>query len=265
MKIYASLIRIRFLNGLQYRTAAAAGLSTQFAWGFMEILAFMALYRANPAAFPMEFSQTVSYIWLQQGFLALFFSWGYGADAAETIVSGNIAYDMARPIDIYNRWFCETIATRLSRGALRCMPVLIVALLLPAPMNLSLPASPVQFLVFIVSMIMAMCVVTAFGMLDIMTTFYTMSRMNLVFAIVCDFLGGAYIPLPFFPDRFRNVLEILPFASMQNLPLRIYSGHISGAEMHRGLALQVFWLVTLVLLGKWVMNRSLKRVVTQGG
>jgi len=265
MKTYMALIRIRFLNGLQYRAAAAAGLSTQFAWGFMEILAFMAFYRANPAAFPMEFSQTVSYIWLQQAFLALFFSWGYGTEAAETIVSGNIAYDMTRPIDIYSRWFCETIATRLSRAALRCLPVLFVALILPAPMNLSLPSSPGQFMVFAISMVLGMCVVTAFGMLDTITTFYTMSRINLVFAILSDFLSGGYVPLPFFPDRIRNVLEILPFASMQNVPLRIYSGHINGAEMHRVLALQLFWLVTLVLLGKWTMGRSLKRVVAQGG
>ena len=52
--------------------AALAGLATQFAWGFMELLAFSAFYRADPTAFPMSFEQTVSYIWLQQAFLALF-------------------------------------------------------------------------------------------------------------------------------------------------------------------------------------------------
>ncbi|MDR2559396.1 MAG: ABC transporter permease, partial [Oscillospiraceae bacterium] len=78
MKTYLSLFRIRFINGLQYRAAALAGLSTQFAWGFMEILAFSAFFRANPAAFPMEFSHLVSYIWIQQAFLALLMPWGGG-------------------------------------------------------------------------------------------------------------------------------------------------------------------------------------------
>ena len=68
MRKYYSLFRIRFINGLQYRAAALAGLSTQFAWGIMQILAFSAFYRANPAAFPMEFSNLVSYIWIQQAF-----------------------------------------------------------------------------------------------------------------------------------------------------------------------------------------------------
>ena len=53
MKAYSALFRIRFINALQYRAAALAGMATQFAWGFMEIFAFAAFYRANPGAFPM--------------------------------------------------------------------------------------------------------------------------------------------------------------------------------------------------------------------
>jgi ABC-2 type transport system permease protein len=85
MKAYKAMFRIRFINGLQYRAAALAGLSTQFAWGFMEILAFSAFYRANPGAFPMEFSHLVSYIWIQQAFLALFAVWGNDSNAVDTI------------------------------------------------------------------------------------------------------------------------------------------------------------------------------------
>jgi ABC-2 type transport system permease protein len=39
MRPYRALFRIRFTNSLQYRVAAFAGLATQFAWGFMYILA----------------------------------------------------------------------------------------------------------------------------------------------------------------------------------------------------------------------------------
>ncbi|AGI39710.1 hypothetical protein Clst_1656 [Thermoclostridium stercorarium subsp. stercorarium DSM 8532] len=35
MKKYISFFRIRFINGLQYRSAAYAGIMTQFAWGSM--------------------------------------------------------------------------------------------------------------------------------------------------------------------------------------------------------------------------------------
>jgi len=265
MKQYCSLFRIRFINGLQYRAAAAAGLLTQFAWGFMEILAFMAFYRANPAAFPMQFSHLVSYIWIQQAFLTLLMPWGNSGEAIESIVSGNIAYDLARPIDIYNRWFCETIADRVSKAVLRCAPVLTIAFFLPHPFTMTLPPSFLQFLMFIISLILGLCVVTAFSILDFTSTFYTMSRYNAVFIITADLLAGGYVPLPFFPEPIRKALELTPFAAMQNRPLRIYSGDITGRDALTGIALQVFWFAVLLLAGKLLMRKSLKRVVSQGG
>ncbi|MDR1001428.1 MAG: ABC-2 family transporter protein [Clostridiales bacterium] len=265
MKEYRALFRIKFIGGLQYRAAALAGLTTQFAWGFMEILAFVAFYRANPAAFPMEFSQTVSYIWIQQAFLALFATWGVGGDAVESIINGNIAYDLARPMNLYDRWFCEAAATRVARATLRCFPVLILAFVLPEPFRMSLPASAAQFGMFIVSAVLGFLVVCAYCMLDYMSSFYTMTRINLVFAMIGDFMSGQIIPLPFFPRPFQAIAEWLPFASMQNAPLRIYSGNIAGMDAVGCIALQFFWLAILLVLGKALMRRSLRRVVTQGG
>ncbi len=265
MKQYFSLFRIRFINGLQYRAAALAGLTTQFAWGFMEILAFSAFYRANPAAFPMEFSHLVSYIWIQQAFLALFMPWGVGGRVVETIVSGNIAYDLARPMGIYNRWFFETIADRVSRAALRCAPILIVAFILPEPFRMTLPPDLFQLGLFLISAPAAMLAVTAYCLIDYMSAFYTMSRYNVIFVILADFLAGGYIPIPFFPEPIRKVAELLPFAAMQNMPLRIYSGDIAGIDAIYGVGLQIFWFAVMMIFGKLLMRHSLGRVVTQGG
>ena len=70
-----AFFRLRFSMGLQYRAAAVAGIVTQFVWGAMELLAFRAFYGADPAAFPMAFQATASYVWMQQAFLALFGAW----------------------------------------------------------------------------------------------------------------------------------------------------------------------------------------------
>ena len=75
MKKYLSFFRMRFLMGLQYRAAAAAGVVTQFTWGFMELLVFRAFYQADASAFPMRFEAVASYIWLQQA-LSIFIPCG---------------------------------------------------------------------------------------------------------------------------------------------------------------------------------------------
>ena len=262
-----ALFRMRFINALQYRAAALAGVSTQFAWGFMELFAFSAFYRSNPAAFPMEFSQTVSYIWMQQAFLALFMMWFWESDISEAIINGAVSYELIRPMDLYGRWFCQAAANRLSRAVLRCAPILIVAFLLPEPYGMGLPPDAAAFALFVVSAVLALCVVVAFGMLLYISLFYTTSAYGVraLAGTLSDFLSGAVVPLPFFPHRVRIIVELLPFASMQNAPLRIYSGSLAGAEAYRCVALQLFWLAALALAGRAAIRRALARVVIQGG
>lgn len=124
MRKYQAFFRIRFINTLQYRSAAIAGMATQLAWGLMEILAFHAFYQADPSAFPMTFQQTVSYVWLQQAFLSLFMLWFFEAEIFNTITTGSIAYELVRPMNLYNRWFCQSAANRLAKAVLRCGPIL---------------------------------------------------------------------------------------------------------------------------------------------
>lgn len=131
MKKYLSFFKIRFINSLQYRAAAFGGIFTQFAWGFMEILLYSAFYNADPAAFPMEFSQLASYVWLKEAFLAMFATYYFDNEIFDAIMSGNIAYELARPVNLYDLWFVKNLALRYSRAVLRCIPILFVAVLLP--------------------------------------------------------------------------------------------------------------------------------------
>ena len=267
MKKYAAMFRIRFVNALQYRAAALSGMVTQFAWGFMEIFAFAAFYRADPGAFPMEFSQTVSYIWMQQAFLALFMMWFWENDIAAAITEGSIAYEMVRPVDLYSRWFCQASANRLARAALRCAPILTVAFIVPEPYRMTLPPNAEQLFLFLLSAALSFGVVVAFSMLMYISLFYTLSPagVRIIVAVVSDFLAGATVPLPFFPGPVRAVAELLPFAAMQNMPLRIYSGNIAAADALTGIALQTFWFAVLLFAGRFTMGRALKKVIVQGG
>lgn len=267
MKKYLSFFRMSFSMGLQYRTAALAGMTTQFFWGMMEILLYKAFYTANAEAFPMSFSATVDYIWLQQAFLAVFAAWLLDADIFDCIVNGNVAYELCRPIGIYAMWFARSAANRLSRVLLRCVPILAVALLLPEPYGISIPSSPELFALFLLSLALSFLVSVSFYMLIYILSFYTISAagLRLMIASVVEFFSGGGIPLPFFPDRVRAVLELLPFASMQNVPLRIYSGSMTGMQMQRAVMLQFIWLIVLLAVGKALCAMAQRRVTLQGG
>lgn len=266
-KKYVSFFRLRFNMGLQYRAAAISGAITQILWGLIECLTFRAFQQTDPSVYPMTFSATVSYIWLREAFFSAFSTWQTDGEIFDSIMDGGIAYELCRPVSIYDMWFAKTTAGRLSVATLRSIPLLTVAFLLPKPFRMALPASPKHFLLFVLTLFLGLGVTVAFCMFTYTLAFFTISPQGLrmMFTSMVDFLSGAIIPLPFMPGGVRTFLELLPFAGMFNVPLRIYSSDLSGAEMLRGIGLQCFWLVTLLLLGKVLCRAAEKKIVVQGG
>ena len=267
MKKYLSFFRLRFVMGLQYRAAAWAGVVTQFVWGVMEILMFRAFYEADPQAFPMSMEATASYIWMQQAFLAFFMVWFMENEIFDAIRSGNVAYELCRPIRIYHMWFARSLANRTSRAVLRCFPILGIAVFLPRPYGLCAPPGWRVFLLYLVSMALGLLVVAAFCMLIYGLTFFTVSPdgLRILFSSAVDFFAGAVIPIPFFPGKLRALMELLPFAAMQNVPLRVYSGDLAGEAAARAIGLQVFWLAVLAAAGEWLFWLGERKALIQGG
>jgi ABC-2 type transport system permease protein len=264
---YITLFKIRFINGLQYRVAAWAGISTQFAWGFMNILLFFAFYSENPANFPMTFSQFASHTWLNQAFLMLFVVYVWDQSIFDGIISGNIAYELARPVDLYNMWLVKNMGNRAAGVALRCFPVLTVAFLLPDPYGLSLPPDITVFVLFIISAVFAFLLVNLYCMFFYISGFYTInsSGIRMLGCAVSDLLSGFIIPLPFYPGPVLKIINVLPFASMQNIPLFIYSGYIGKEEALIKIITQLFWITAFYVSGKILMGNALKKVIVQGG
>lgn len=267
MKKYLTFFRLRFQVGLQYRAATVSGLVTQMPWALMEILAYRAIHQSNEEAFPMEFAAVVSYIWLRQAFFVLFTTWNTDNEIFDMILDGGIAYEMCRPVSVYRMWFARTTGGRLSNAAMRCGPILLIAFLMPEGYRLGLPFSPVHLLLFIAAMFLGVAVTAAFCMLVYILCFFTLSPVGvrLVFMGAVEFLSGAIIPLPFVPYPVRGILELLPFASMMNVPFRIYSGDLRGMQMVSALILQAVWVVILTAVGQWLYEKAQRRIVVQGG
>lgn len=264
---YFAFFRLRFNMGLQYRAAAIGGCVTQFLWGIMECLAFRAFLEADSGVFPMEFSAVVAYTWLREAFFSLFSTWNTDQEIFDSILNGNIAYELCRPVSVYDMWFARTAANRLANACLRCVPILTAAFLLPEPFRMTLPMNMECLFLFVITMFLGLGVTVAFCMFVYILAFFTVSPQGLrmVFTAMVELLSGAIIPLPFMPDGVRRVLEFLPFAGMFNVPLRIYSGDLAGTEMLHAIGLQIFWLLLLWMAGKILCRAAERKIVVQGG
>ena len=267
MRPYLAIFKIRLIAGMQYRAAAWAGVVTQFFWGAIQLLVFRAFYESSTAPPPMSMDQLADLIWLRQAFLALVMLWSMDNELLELIASGNVAYELARPLSLYLFWSSRVLAFRIARTTLRCFPIFIIAFLLPGSWGFHLPRDLQALALFIPSIILAAFLATALSMIICLVTFVSLNPngARLLLGVTGEFLMGAVIPIPFMPPFLQRITVLLPFRYTADFPFRVYSGHIAGTEALLGLAAQIFWLLALIGLGLLGFRAALKRLVIQGG
>jgi ABC-2 type transport system permease protein len=267
MRAYVSVLKLRLLNGMQYRAAALAGVATQFFWGFIGIMVFEAFYSHSSSTPPMSLRELVAYIWLQQGFLTLVVLWFRDNEIFDLIVKGNIAYELCRPIDLFGFWYAKLLAQRLSAASLRSLPILIISFFLPEPYAMIWPPNLITFLVFVSALILGMLIVVAISMFIYISVFVTLSPTGslLMLGVIGEFFAGLIIPVPLMPSWLQTIAYSLPFRWTMDFPFRVYSGQIPLNQAFLGLGIQCLWLAGLLVLGKMALNKALKNVIVQGG
>ena len=267
---YGAVLRARFQLLLQYRSAALAGFVTQCWWGTVKIMVLAAFFR-SAATTPMTLAQAVSYVWLAQSFLMLL-PWTADAEIGRMVKTGDVAYERLRPLDSYLYWYARAVARRTATPFLRAVPmVLLAGVVLPVvglpEWGLAPPAGGEAALLFGISMILVVALSSAFTtIMNTLTVAMLSDRgANLVAGPIITALSGSLVPLPLFPDWLQPALRLQPFAGLMDIPFRIYGGHIVGSAAVIGLAVQLFWIVVVVALGRLLMARVMSRVQVQGG
>jgi ABC-2 type transport system permease protein len=91
---------------------------------------------------------------------------------------------------------------------------------------------------------------------------------NIVKETIVLLLSGATIPLAFFPEGLRRVVEYLPFRAVYDIPLTILLGK-NGTDSLQGLTemlgIQLAWCIVLTILGNLFWNHAVKRITVNGG
>ena len=266
---YLRIATMRFRALLQYRGAALGGLFTQTFFGMVRIMVLSAFYAAGAA--PLRFDAAVAYVWLGQA-VFLLFPWRLDADIAASIRSGNIAYDLCRPLDLHTTWLARAIALRTAPVLLRLVPMAIVAgVVLPAvgleAWRLSPPAGATAALLYLASFVGAVLLSAALTTLIHIGLLWTVGGEGVQVVVITTavLLGGMVVPLPLFPDAAQPWLIALPFAGILDLPARVYTGALVGADAALVLVHQATWTVALIVVGRVLLRGQLRRITVQGG
>ncbi|GJM45430.1 MAG: ABC transporter permease [Gemmatimonadota bacterium] len=265
LTLYLEFTRITFIKMLAYRLRYYTGIVTYLVFVAGNAFLFRAIYSGLPEGTVIggfNEAAVVTYIAVAWIGRSLTFN-NVDRELATQVTGGNIAQNLLKPIDIQAMTFFGALGEALFRFVLFTVPISIVIVPLfhvGAPDAFSgLAAALSFFLAFLIN--------TAINFIVGTFALHLKSIMGLVRAkhVVMELLTGALIPLSFFPDSWRQVVEMLPFASITYVPVTIWMGMRQGEALVQALLVQVFWAVALYGLGVALWRHAIRRTTVQGG
>jgi len=258
------LIGAGFRRYARYRGAMIGGALTNSVFGLLRASILAAtISSAGGSLIGYDTAQVVTYAWITQAVIAPveLFTW---VDLAVRVRTGDIAVDLARPIDLQLMYGLADLGRAVAVLLPRTLPPLVVGAL---TFGLALPADPWSYLAGVLSLVLAVGIsfccrflmnLTAFWLLDI-------RGMSTVYVTLSNVLSGLYAPVHWFPGWLAALAAATPFPSMVQTPCDLLTGRATGTAAAGLLAVQAGWLLVTLLAGRLVLARGTRTLVVQGG
>ncbi len=195
---------------------------------------------------------------------ALFFngivSFGAAGDKVDRAINrGDLNRYLTQPLSALSHWLLTDVARHIWRTMflLFTLGILMVSFrpyLLP-------PVDLAHLLLTIGTVILAYGCVYHLMVPIAMASFWITDSWSIRFGfrILAEYATGAFIPLTFFPGWLQTICFALPFKFLSYIPMQIYLGRLTPAQITSELTQAVIWLVALVLLTRFVWYRGLRR------
>ncbi|WP_151736047.1 ABC transporter permease [Paenibacillus tengchongensis] len=270
MGTWNALFATRFKTVMVFRAAALSGIVAQIFFAFFKIFTLYGFMEGGTENSPLHPDSVVVYIWLTQIFLTII-PWNVNGEDLYSIRSGNIAYELVRPVNLFALMYIKTISWRVTNSLIRVIPIVIFnMILLPilgfGEFAITIPSGKI-LLLFIISITIAYllsCMITVF-LYSI--TLYTIDASNFLGIInsMALVLSGTIIPLSYFPESLQVLLILQPFKGIIDTPALILTGQYTYSESMLYILLQLVWLLIFFLLNSVMFKKGTKKIVVQGG
>lgn len=265
-KLFA-LTRAGIMESLHYRLGTFVTLFANLIYLVLVYYLWKAIYASSgvDVVNGMTFTDTMIYLILATSlfnFLEMFVVW----DMSRSIQLGKIILDLLKPMKFRAYTFWSYSGSHVVSFIMTFIPTFIVVMIItkgaiPIGMNL---------VYFIIATLFALIVNFNIEMIVATICLYTESTwgINIVKETIVLLLSGASIPLAFFPEKLRAVVDYMPFRAVYDIPLTILLEK-NGSDTLQGLlpmfGFQLLWIVILTAAGTLFWNYSVKKITVNGG
>ncbi len=267
--LYVYFIRLAFLKFLAYRLRYYTGVVSYTIFVSGHYYIYSALFASAVAESSsgtiggLTLAEMITYVavsWIGRSF---YFN-NIARDLARMVQEGEIAVMLIKPFHVQTVMMFEVIGESGFRLVMFTLPIMVVIIPL---FNIQSPSDPLLYLWTFVSFSLALVIYSQMNFMLGCLAFAMKNIQGVMRAkmVSMDFLTGVVVPFTFFPQWFQQVMEWLPFQYISYVPVTIYLGKRTGAELQEALLIQLAWSIGLFVVGRIVWYRSVRNVIVQGG
>ena len=267
LKRYFTLTRAGIIESLQFRLSAFIMVVGNMLYLIVVYFLWKAIYASSDSDVVngMTFNDTLIYLVLATAlfnFMEMYTVWEMG----RSIQSGKIVLDLLKPMDYRRLLFWSYSGSFVTNFFLTLLPTFIVV---AAVTNGSIHLGA-NLVLFILSVVLAVMINYSIDFIVGTICLYTESiwGINIMKQVIVLLLSGATIPLAFFPEKLRDVVSMLPFAAIYDVPLKLLLWNdmdIASADTWYLIGFQLFWCIVMAVISRLFWKLSLRQITVNGG
>jgi len=185
-------------------------------------------------------------------------------ETSQSIQDGTLSTLLIKPMSPYGVWFVRDIGSKMFYFLMGLAGYLVVLFFFRDYLVFSINLTYLLFL-FLSLLLAALLQFFFFEALSLLA-FWVENTYGIRFTmrVIMEVVGGAIIPLSFFPQILQKIFFCLPFPFLIYLPMRIYLGKIQLNEIPVEFMKMLGWIVGLALLNLIIWKRGIRQYVSMG-
>ena len=263
---YMAFVRNAFLAMLSYRLRYYTGIITYILFVSVQYFIWKAVfYDRAPGEMINGFTLAnmvtyVSVAWISRSF---YFS-NIDEEMDELVKTGAISVFLLRPVNLHLAMLSRAAGESVFRLLFFSVPICIAVYLL---FPIAPAADLASWVLFSFSCVVAFFIMAEINFLVGLVSLWVYSVQGIARAkyMLTQLLSGLWMPVAFFPEWFRWVIEILPFKYLSFVPMEFYLGRLSGGDAALTVLAQLSWCVGLFFACEYAQSRALRKLTIQGG
>lgn len=262
MKKYLTLFLLNWQNGLVYRVSVLLWRLRQFLSSVMSLTIWSVIFQNQTNVLGYEQSQMITYIFII-GILQSLILASILQGLAQTIYSGNLSYELLKPVNIYLYLGVQDLADKLKNFGFMVLESVILYLIFRPDLFLPGLANGSLFLLWLLGgMVLNFFISLLFGSLGFWSPETWGPRF--LFFMFLDFTAGRLFPLDILPETIQKIIFLTPFPYLSFVQTQLFLEKLSSTQVFQYSLGLAFWVCMAGVLVKVTWQRGLKDYAAAG-